>query len=479
MADILRRENDLTVLRISLDRRGTEEEMHSTRHPQSAIVVEIQVGTDAPVIGGRIPMSAIGLLDRVRGNERPTQFRLPDELLLGPAADLVSDQGPLWLEIPTPSGHLRLVPWEALLTEAFGRPVLRLPYFSLLPQASREPLEVAVCASSPRAKTGFDATGMLVRYVDAVGRAVNQKRKVHIFADIDQYRRLIQDWQGRPDIVVHDPQTTEQFELPERTPEIGIGANVRNPWLLWMLDELGDRALDAVHFICHGYFSVDRGAIALASSPLVNTDATYSRFIGAAELGSFLISTGAWAIGLTGPDHNYAPLGLREVADSLAQTRPLHVLAHEAGEDPQLDELEAAYGLMFATNPRPPPLLRASALWVHPNLVAEARPSAPNQLAGNQWLDEEGGTALLGPATKQALHGESTPAWVAASARVIEQVQGDLLGPLGTTRSQVLETASPEDVATALRVAANLLERHVIADSTPETGAGKQAQGTP
>jgi hypothetical protein len=479
MANILRRENDLTVLRISLDRRGVEEGRGRTRHPESAIVVEVQVGTDDPVRGGRVPVSAIGLHDPVLGNERPAQFRLPDEVLQGPLSDLVGDQGAVWLEMPAPCGHLRLVPWEALLTEALSRPVLRLPYFSLLPQASREPLEVAVCASSPRAKTGFDATGMLIRYVDAVGRAVHQRRMVHIFADVDQYYPLIQEWQGQSDIVVHDPHAAEQFELPERTPEIGTGANVRNPWLLWMLDELGDRALDAVHFICHGYFAVDRGAIALASSPLVNTDATYSRFIGAAELGSFLITTGAWSIGLTGPEHNYAPLGLREVADSLAQTRPLHVVAHEAGEDPQLDEIEAAYGLMFATDPRPPPLLRASALWVHPKLVVEARQPATEQLAGDQWLDEEGGTTLLGSATKQALHGEVTPAWVAASARVIEQAQGDLLSPLGTTRSRVLETASHEDVATALRVAANLLERHVIADSTPETGAGGQAQGTP
>jgi hypothetical protein len=479
MAAILRRENDLVVLRISLDRRGVDEGRGKTRRAESAMVVEVQVGADEPVRGGRVPVSAIGLHDPVQGNERPAQFRLPDEVLQGPLSDLVNDDRALWLELPAPCGHLRLVPWEALLTRALGRPVLRLPYFSLLPQATRGTLEMAVCVSSPRAKTGFDAAGMLIRYVDAVGRAVHQRRRVHVFADADQHDRLAQQWQGQREIVVHDPRTAERFELPERTPEIGTGANIRNPWLLWMLDKLDGRAIDAVHFICHGYFAIDRGAIALASSPMVNTDATYSRFIGAAELGVFLTATGAWSIGLTGPEYNYAPLGLREVADSLAQTRPMHVLANEAGEDPQLDEIQAAYELMFATDPRPPPLLQASALWVHPKLVAEARQPMPEQLAGDQWLDEEGGTALLGSATKQALHGEVTPAWVAASARVIEQAQGDLLGPLGTTRSQMLETTSAGDVAAALQVAANLLERHVIAASTAETEAGGQGQGTP
>jgi hypothetical protein len=128
---------------------------------------------------------------------------------------------------------------------------------------------MAVCASSPRAKTGFDAAGMLIRYVDAIGRAVHQKRRVHVFADADQHHRLAHEWQGQPEVVVHDPRNAERFELPERTPEIGTGATVRNPWLLWMLDELSGRAIDAVHFICHGYFAGDRGAIALASSPMV------------------------------------------------------------------------------------------------------------------------------------------------------------------------------------------------------------------
>jgi hypothetical protein len=240
-----------------------------------------------------------------------------------------------------------------------------------------------------------------------------------------------------------------------------------------MLYELDGRAIDAAHFICHGYYAGEHGAIALASSPLAGAGATYSRFIGAGELSGFLTAVGAWAVGLTGPEHNYAPVGLRDVADNLAQTRPLHVVVHEIGEDPQLDEVAAAYGLMFALEPRPAPLLGASALWVHPKLVAEPRPPAPSELAGDQWLDRDAGTALFGSATKEALYGEVTPTWVASSARVIEQAQGDLLGPLGATRSRVLEAASPEDVAEALRAAAGLLERHVIASaSDTETGEG-------
>jgi hypothetical protein len=477
MAAILRRENDLAVLRVSLDRRGitsgvsldrrgiTSRRDEGTTYGESSAVAEIQFGTDAPMPAGRAPVSALGLGDRVGGYERPEMFRLPDELLQAVRAFLAADDRPLWLELPEPCGYLRLVPWETLLTATLDRPVLRLPYFSLLPQAARDTLEVAVCASSPRAKAAFDVTDALIRYVEIVGRTLDRKWRVHVFADVDQYHHLEQEWQDRAHIVVHNPNNAESFELPERAPKIGIGANIRNPWLLWILKELGGRAVDVVHFICHGYFADDRGAIALASSPLVNTDATYSRFVGAPELGGFLTAAGAWSIGLTGPDNNFAPLGLREVADSLAQTRPLHVLAHEAGEDPQFAEIEAAYRLMFTTLPRPAPLLRASALWVHPNLVAGARSPAPPELTGDQWLDEQGSTALLGPETKRVLHGELTPAWVAASARVIEQVQGDLLGPLGTTRSQLLERASPEDVEQALRSAANLLEQHVVADS--------------
>jgi hypothetical protein len=59
---------------------------------------------------------------------------------------------------------------------------------------------------------------------------------------------------------------------------------------------------------------------------------------------------------------------------------------------------------------------------------------------------------------------------VAASTRIIEQVQGDFLEPLGSASSPLLESAAPADVQAALRMAADLLERHVIAAASSDKG---------
>ena len=57
------------------------------------------------------------------------------------------------------------------------------------------------------------------------------------------------------------------------------------------------KPLDFVHFVGHGYLSGDRGAIAVATSPTVNTDQQWSRFIGSVELNTFLSQVGAWGLG--------------------------------------------------------------------------------------------------------------------------------------------------------------------------------------
>jgi hypothetical protein len=186
----------------------------------------------------------------------------------------------------------------------------------------------------------------------------------------------------------------------------------------------------------------------------------YGRFVGSAELCAFLTSAGAWTVGFTGPPHNFAPLGLQELADSLAQTRPMHVLHHEAASPTDLAEVRAAHELMHAAEPRPAPALRASALWVHPHLVSE--PCEPTAGA-DAWLDDAGRTVLLGASTEAAMSAEITPAWVAAGTRVIEQIHGGLLGAFGADRSPPLDAVSTADVESALRSAADLLDRHVRA----------------
>lgn len=452
MAELLRRANDLSVLRIRLHRSGG-------RARESALPIvafEYQRGLDDPQDVGRASVSDIGLAKSLSGAERPDNFSLPQDvgrLIAGAAAG----DPTLWLEFPPPCGYLRLVPWEHLLAPMLDAAVLRLPYFALLPRAADRAFELAVVASAARAKLPFDAVNLISAFLDGVAGI---DADVHVFCDADCY------WGGvsrafaqRPRVHVHDPNRAAEFDLPRRTSRIEGRDEVRNPWLQWVMLELEGRALDGVHFITHGYYAQDRGAIALASSPLINTDRQYARFVGAAELGAFLTATGAWSVGFTGPDYNFAPLGLRELADSLAQTRPLHVL-HNEGEQ----GLRDAYELILAAGSRPAPRLPNGELWVHPHVVVRPEARVPG---GDAWLDDAGRTLVLGSSTEEVLASGPTPSWIAAGTRAIEQIHGGLLGPLAADQSPPLASASGADIESALREAADLLDRYVRAAQEP------------
>jgi hypothetical protein len=476
--------DELVVLRIHLDRRGaTPGGRTDPKDPSaSAAVFELVRGGNTPVRVTAVPVAALGIGQGVRGDQRAHEFRMPPEVV--PAlADQIGSVNALWLEIPAPHGYLRLVPWEQLLAP-LGVPVLRLPYFALRPgNVGGSTREIAVVASTPQAKEWFPLHVLIGRYVGLVqnvlDEALGTAALIHVFADRSWNDLLRETFSGRADVVVHDQAGAAKFARPTRTRAVGTGNKVSNPWLRWVLEKLAGRAVDAVQFICHGYYAGGRGAIALAVSPIDDDDPDISRFIGAPELATFLTTAGAWAVGLTGPRGNFSPVGLLELADRLASTRPIHVLAHDSELDPELHDLEQAYPAMLAAEPLPhAPRIGNGALWVHPNLVGEARPSpiqAPASAAAR--LDDTGRTGLLGAATERALAAPSTPAWVAACARVLEQIQGDLLNPLGAPGGQAA-TAAPSEVANALRFAADLLDRHVLAATAEPAGGNTEVRSS-
>ena len=127
--------------------------------------------------------------------------------------------------------------------------------------------------------------------------------------------------------------------------ELSESEKLRSPWLHWMEGELGEQAVDAVHFLCPGYFQNERGSLALARSPVENVDESWSHFIGAPELCTFLNDLGAEAVILGAPYGNVWALGLRLLADELAWTRPGPVMLYETQSHPQ--DVSQAYAFLF------------------------------------------------------------------------------------------------------------------------------------
>ncbi len=368
----------------------------------------------------------IGLPDRIDRRQALYQgydFRLPPALLEGLASTVAAEPSdrPLWIHLAKPYGYLSMVPWERLLQPVLGRPLLRLPeYLSPPPRETSSSLDVILCGSAPVSEESFGLVQHLLRIADRILEAVPRRTTLHVFTDRDIHDQLRQEWENRGllgnQVRLHSPESAEPYAIPDPSSRItDPGGRLQSPWLLWMRDSLGGRSVDVVHFLCHGYLSRDRGALQLAESPLVNQDRSMSRLVGSNELNVFLTQIGAWSVTFSSPEYNYSEMGLRELADSLSQTRPGPVLRHDVPLDVNADALAAAYRFLYSRNREAPPSSPALALYCQPSQVAE-----------KPMVSVRGIPSAEAFGTSKALESvfeteENVPSWVAATERFIEQ----------------------------------------------------------
>jgi hypothetical protein len=451
MSELVRSDNDLLTIRISLGR---------TSDSRSEVVFETVRGGNEALEVARCPASSLGLPDSSTGSsgtgEILESIQLPPHVIgalntalpqLGNAQ--VPPYNAIWLELPSPRGYLYVLPWERML-EQLVRPVLRLPYHTLRPRASASNTEIAVCASAPSAKASYDVADAIWRVTGAWIANAPRQVTVHVFADLAVYDQLVPRLAVHgPAAAVHDPRLASPYVEPRRTRRVTEATTITSPWLQWMRDELQGRAVDAVHFVSHGYLSGWKGAIALASGPTINVDTRLARFVGAPELMAFTEQIGAWALLVSGPPGNFSPLGLRELADASARSRPGATVVHELGRDPQDIQLGQLLQLVLGDGVQSISAMPAVTCWVHPANVQYAV-----EEQSTLHLTESGHSALILEATQAAIASPDTPAWVAASARFLETQQSDWLQ--GAVGGEVDPAA-----ASALQSVSAMLERHV------------------
>jgi hypothetical protein len=272
---------------------------------------------------------------------------------------------PLWLELRS-SGQLAIVPWEQLLSESIDTLTVRIPNFAVAPRfIDGDLLRLAICASSPSAKTPFPVAPYVQDLVRNLQSSGIPRTQVHLFTDVQAHAALHQlRGASGHDVVVHDPQEAESFGIGATRSDALSEPRITSPWLRWMHGCLMQAPVDAVHFACPGFFYDTSGALALARSPLVNDDPLSSHFIGARELCNFLTSVGALSVGFSQPNETVWNLGLRLVSDQIAQLRPGPVILHQ---DPSTDApIARVYGFLFAPTLVDLPRIRNLALYVHP-----------------------------------------------------------------------------------------------------------------
>lgn len=330
---------------------------------------------------------------------------------------------PLWLHLVKPYGYLGVAPWERWIAEDLNIPVLRLPdVVAEPPHEDPTSLDIILCASMPMAKEPFEIVHHLLLAVERIRVAVpHRNAKFDVFTDRESKTELEKQLGARRllgEVVrLHEPELAESYAIPRRSSEIPAAvSDLDSPWLLWMRNALHGRSVDMVHFLCHGYFSSDRSALAFAQTPLVNEDPHWSRFVDLAELRTFLLQVGAWSAGFSSPETNYSDLGLRYLADSLAQERPGPVLYHDWRADRDAEQIAKAYRFLFAPEPRVPAMAPAVFLYCQPFRVEGWQSAAA---LGFETAEDDDLRAVF----RQV---QSIPNWMAASARYVEQCRWEL-----------------------------------------------------
>ncbi len=349
---------------------------------------------------------------------------------------------PLWVHLVKPYGALGILPWEYLMQETLGVPILRLPDFFRQPPTERSTtLDVVICGSKPVAKGPVPVYWIVRRLVEVIAEATAEARyaRIHIFVDEETFHMLKQEWDlGQEaetcrwtfrkglDVILYAPAEAEIYSIPEGTTRIGTtGERLENPWLRWMRDALKGRSVDMVHFIGHGYRSRDRGALALAESPLVNEDRRVARFVGPQEIKAFLEQMGAWGILITAPEENYSPFGLRSVTDVLSLSRPGTVVLHELQYDPDFAAIHGVYRFLTHPPPQVPPASKALVMCTEPFRTA-IREDAASRFRGAEFkkLITEPTREVGTPPTEP--EEEKVPSWVSSMERILDSNEQDL-----------------------------------------------------
>lgn len=427
MAEILKRQFDLLTFKVSLD----------TSEPQTRVCCELEgrVGEDFDRIDQwEFCADQMGLPERLERRQTlylGYDFRLPDALLAGLRQAMASENPegrPLWLHLVKPYGYLGMVPWERLLQPKLKVPILRLP--DLLANPPRETpsvLDVVLCSSLPVAKESFMVIDHLTQIAKRILEAVPRRTTIHVFTDREWYPRIEDRLHGLEllggPVLLHNPEAAPDYPAPEATLRVGDRPGViENPWLLWIRDALEGCSIDIAHFVCHGYLSRDRGALAFSETPVRNKDRLMARFVGAAELTAFLTQIGAWSAAFSSTEHNYSEMGLRQLADTIAQMRPGPVIHHEIPLDLGGQALAGVYRFLFGPTFESPPASPALFTYCHPSRLS-AEPEARIQARYTVGVAPESpGEVPSDPMLESIFEAEdNVPAWIAASERFLEQ----------------------------------------------------------
>jgi hypothetical protein len=434
MAELVKQENDLVAIKLRL--AGPD---------GSQVRVEVQRAGETRAETS-VPARDLGVppdLDAGRHDYREPTWQLPPGLLGWIANEVEAARGgdapPLaWVHLAQPTGYLALLPWERMLLP-LGLPVLRVPHFASFPPLDTAELVVAICVSQPLARREFDGVAAAASLALAYAGALPGEPAIHLFTDERTHAAL----EGRatalpPRTTIHDPRSAPVVPRREGGPGFEDSATMAwSPWLHWISHALARQTVEVVHFATHTYVGRNQPALAVSESPVDNVDQRWSRFIGPQQLVTFLDHVGAWAVGLSQPEHNYSPMGARLLVDDLAHRRAGPTILHDLGTDAGGTNLRR---LLEAVGRREWPRAGSDiTLYAHPRMfAAEGLAETPSYAE-----------MLLAAPRKSAATSTGQPAWVTVARRYMEQAAARRFPDTEQPQS-VVQAAAGEGVREAM-----------------------------
>jgi hypothetical protein len=424
------------------------------------------------------------------------QFHLPPSFVGWLLGRLNTREHPevLWLQLVEPFGYLALAPWENMIWEHLGVPVVRLPTVALTRRKPTNSLQVAVLAAVPNERrsnarqtqrhalrkqtsawshpwipivddlprlnplrTDFSA-GEVDRIVRAiVAGSPRDTTTVHVVTTPWIYADLRKMWKGVDDadwpVTLHDPYALREQVQQSRDKN----AQAQVPWLRLLKAAQGGQQADVVHLICHARVNDLKTRLVLAD-PLDASVNVSSRYVSMTALMSTLNEVGAWSLCLSTPAETGMAPQMRYFASRFVEARPGPVLVSDLGTDPKCAEVERGYRFLFSQEPSPPPHIRHGMVACEPHRV---RASLQNALALSRQVTPPEDVQPRG-AVAELMEKDDTPMWLAAAQRLIEQRQVEL--------SRLQRAASREPADAEVRAVAAGIQKAlaVIQDALAE-----------
>lgn len=459
-----------------LARAGASLARSAAQEPMCVLHIALAFRPEGTVVVARLVQDGEAFDEAERWEIALAQFRQEQGYVVPAAlAQLVRERlqggdAVLWLRLTRPYGFLGLVPWEAGLGAALGRPMLRVPDFPARAAERTDVFENVVIVDPPGDRQLAGEVGARLKALLGAILAGSSRgdTHIHVFCSARWFAALRDEVRdGR--VRFWTPVAHGEHGLPASRTDLAL-------WTTWILDALAGRGIDAVHLIGRAAMGDAEGCFLLSSTPFEAPGLIPDIEVDLESIGMLLSRAGAWSVSFMPAAAQYRDC-MAYVADGLAHRWHGAVLFHGGSGS---EDLNVAATLLFTVGATPAPRFADGFLYCHPAFLSRKQSPLASALA--PILAEQAALlAARAPASERIVswvtgmlpgvsqvQQSAPPAWLGATQRFLETEVFDGLRRAApdvlmreAPQQRVEFTTGTEDVLAQMRC---VVERYLVAE---------------